>query len=139
MALNESGSAEVKTGSGLWINGQQVQQLSDLRIGESSGSSSSGNLFHMPVGKVMFIYLRLCSEAMLCSNLTAGCIVITNNKSRFGVSTAGEAIYWEITITTRRKKRAIVPGTIRIQTPSGMFLHVVHVYFTFSICLSVIN
>jgi hypothetical protein len=124
VGLNESGSAEVRTGN-LWINGQSIRQLSELRIGESTISNSSGKLFRMPVGKVMFLNLRLCSEAMLCSNLTAGCIVITNAKSIIRTSVSGEAISQDISTTTRRKKRSI--GNINIETPSGMFLHVVFI------------
>lgn len=121
MGLNESGKAEIKNGD-LWINGQQVRALSDLRVGGQAGSSSgnsTGKLFNMPVGKVMFMNMRLCSEAMLCKNITAGCIVITNIRSLIGVSISG-SITQEITVTSKRKKRAL--GNISILTPSGLYL-----------------
>lgn len=122
MGLNESGKAEIKNGD-LWINGQQVRALSDLRVGGQAGSSSgnsTGKLFNMPVGKVMFMNMRLCSEAMLCKNVTAGCIVITNSRSITGVSTSGQALSQDISVTSKRKKRAL--GNINILTPSGMHL-----------------
>lgn len=121
VGLNESGKAEIKNGD-LWINGQQVRALSDLRVGGQAGSSSgnsTGKLFNMPVGKVMFMNMRLCSEAMLCKNVTAGCIVITNSRSLIGVSTSG-FISQYISVTSKRKKRAL--GVINILTPSGMYL-----------------
>lgn len=122
MGLNESGQAEIRNGD-LWINGQQVRALSDLRVGGQAGSpsgNSTGKLFKMPVGKVMFMNMRLCSEAMLCKNITAGCIVITNSNSITEVSINGQAIYQDISVTSKRKKRAL--GNINILTPSGMYL-----------------
>lgn len=67
----------------------------------------------------MFMNMRLCSEAMLCKNVTAGCIVITNSRSLTGVSTSG-FISQYISVTSKRKKRAL--GVINILTPSGMYL-----------------
>lgn len=122
VGLNESGKAEIKNGD-LWINGQQVRALSDLRVGGQAGSSSgnsTGKLFNMPVGKVMFMNMRLCSEAMLCKNITAGCIVITNSRSLTEVSLNGQAISQDISVTSKRKKRAL--GDTNIRTPSGIYL-----------------
>lgn len=122
MGLNESGQAEIRNGD-LWINGQQVRALSDLRVGGQAGSPSGNStvkLFKMPVGKVMFMNMRLCSEAMLCKNITAGCIVITNSNSITEVSINGQAISQDISVTSKRKKRAL--GNINILTPSGMYL-----------------
>lgn len=122
MGLNESGQAEIRNGD-LWINGQQVRALSDLRVGGQAGfpsGNSTGKLFKMPVGKVMFMNMRLCSEAMLCKNITAGCIVITNSNSITEVSINGQAISQDISVTSKRKKRAL--GNINILTPSGMYL-----------------
>lgn len=122
VGLNESGRAEIKNGD-LWINGKQIRAISELRVGgqaSASSGNSTGSLFKMPVGKVMFLNMRLCSEAMLCKNLTAGCIVITNSRSLQKASVSGEAITQDVSFPTRRKKRAI--GDLNLRTPRGMLL-----------------
>lgn len=68
----------------------------------------------------MFMNMRLCSEAMLCKNITAGCIVITNSRSLTEMSLNGQAISQDISVTSKRKKRAL--GDTNIRTPSGIYL-----------------
>lgn len=111
-----SGSAEIKDGA-LWINGVEVRKLSDLKPYQdyTNTNSSASNSFTMPVGQQMFVTMRLCNEAMLCTNKSHGVVVITNSDSVVATSTNGSAIEEKLSITSRKRAAA----ELDIQTPSG--------------------
>ena len=122
VGYNISGSAEIKDGA-LWVNGMEIRKLSELRPvqdysnGTNSSSSSGSNKdnFRMPIGQQMFVTMRLCNEAMLCTNKSLGVVVITNSDSVVATSTNGSAIEEKLSITSRKRAAA----ELDIQTPSG--------------------
>lgn len=107
-----SGSASIKNGA-LWINGNEVRKLSELN--PMHDNSSKGEGFKMPVGKQMFVTMRLCNEAMLCTNKSLGVVVITNSQSVVATSTNGTAIKEKLALSTRKRSAA----ELDITTPSG--------------------
>eukprot|EP00105_Crassostrea_gigas_P044580 XP_019928728.1 PREDICTED: uncharacterized protein LOC109620535 [Crassostrea gigas] len=112
-----SGSAEIKDGA-LWINGVEIRKLSDLKPYQdyTNTNSSASNGFTMPVGQQMFVTMRLCNEAMLCTNKSLGVVVITNSDSVVATSTNGSAIEEKLSITSRKRAAA----ELDIETPSGL-------------------
>uniref|UniRef100_K1PPK2 Protocadherin Fat 4 n=1 Tax=Magallana gigas TaxID=29159 RepID=K1PPK2_MAGGI len=117
VGYNMSGSAEIKDGA-LWINGVEVRKLSDLKPYQdyTNTNSSASNGFTMPVGQQMFVTMRLCNKAMLCTNKSLGVVVITNSDSVVATSTNGSAIEEKLSITSRKRAAA----ELDIQTPSGL-------------------
>lgn len=115
-----SGSAEIKNGA-LWVNGMEIRKLSDLRpvqdysSGTNSSSSSKDN-FRMPIGQQMFVTMRLCNKAMLCTNRSLAVIIIKNSASKVGVSTNGTAIEEKLTLVSRKR----AAKELDIKTPSGL-------------------
>lgn len=109
-----SGSAAIKDGA-LWINGQEVRKLSELNPMHDNSSVDKG--FQMPVGKQMFVTMRLCNEAMLCTNKSLGVVVITNSQSVIATSSNGTAIRQTLSITSRKRSSA----GLEIITPSGKY------------------
>jgi hypothetical protein len=120
VGYNTSGSAEIKNGA-LWIDGIEVRKLSDLKPYQdyTNINSTSSSSFTMPVGQQMFVTMRLCNQAMLCTNKSLGVVVITNSNSAIATSTNGSAIEERLSITTR--KRAV--AELDIKTPSGESSH----------------
>lgn len=110
-----SGSASVKNGA-LWINGKEVRKLSELNPMYDNSSVDIG--FRMPVGKQMFITMRLCNEAMLCSNKSLGVVVITNSQSLVATSPNGTSIRETLSLTSRKRSTA----GLDIITPNGEYL-----------------
>lgn len=107
-----SGSASIKNGA-LWINGKEVRKLSELNPMHDNSSKAEG--FKMPVGKQMFVTMRLCNEAMLCTNKSLGVVVITNSQSVVATSTNGTAIKEKLALSARKRSAA----ELDITTPSG--------------------
>lgn len=115
VGYNMSGSASIKDGA-LWINGKEVRKLSELNPMYDNSSVDIG--FRMPVGKQMFITMRLCNEAMLCSNKSLGVVVITNSQSLVATSPNGTSIRETLSLTSRKRSTA----GLDIITPNGEYL-----------------
>lgn len=124
VGYNISGSAEIKDGA-LWVNGMEIRKLSELRPvqdysnGTNSSSSSGSNKdnFRMPIGQQMFVTMRLCNKAMLCTNRSLAVIIIKNSASKVGVSTNGTAIEEKLTLVSRKR----AAKELDIKTPSGKY------------------
>ena len=118
VGYNISGSAEIKNGA-LWVNGMEIRKLSELRpqqdYSNGTNSSSSQNTFRMPIGQQMFITMRLCNKAMLCTNRSLAVVLIKNSASLVGVSDNGTAIEEKLTMTSRKR----AARELDIKTPSG--------------------
>lgn len=118
VGYNISGSAEIKNGA-LWVNGMEIRKLSELRpqqdYSNGTNSSRSQNTFRMPIGQQMFITMRLCNKAMLCTNRSLAVVLIKNSASLVGVSDNGTAIEEKLTMTSRKR----AARELDIKTPSG--------------------
>lgn len=115
VGYNMSGSASIKDGA-LWINGKEVRKLSELNPMYDNSSVDIG--FRMPVGKQMFITMRLCNEAMLCSNKSLGVVVITNSQSLVATSPNGTSVRETLSMTFRKRSTA----GLDIITPNGEYI-----------------
>lgn len=120
VGINASGSAMIKDGY-LYINGFKARPLSVLQIQNNSINSSvdMSETFHMEPGRTLFMTMRVCNEAMLCSNKSLGSVTITNNKTKLQTSEHGESIRVDYDgFSSRRKKRDI--PKLSVTTPDGI-------------------
>ncbi|XP_062596534.1 uncharacterized protein LOC134257978, partial [Saccostrea cucullata] len=117
VGYNMSGSAIIRNGS-LWINGKKLARISELKSVQDYSNLTylENNHFLMPVGKQMFVTMRLCNEAMLCTNKSLGVVVITNSESVIATSTNGTAIKERLSLSVRKRSTA----DLDISTPSGL-------------------
>ncbi|XP_071123199.1 uncharacterized protein [Mytilus edulis] len=120
VGINASGSAMIKDGY-LYINGFKARPLSVMQIQNNSINSSvdMSETFHMEPGRTLFMTMRVCNEAMLCSNKSLGSVTITNNKTKLQTSEHGESIRVDYDgFSSRRKKRDI--PKLSVTTPDGL-------------------
>jgi len=109
----------------LTINGIQVRRLSEFNPVQSNLSdaerlSDSNNVFQMEPGRTLFIMMRVCNDAVLCTNKTLGSVIIMDNSTKLETSLNGEAIRIRYTPGggAGRKKRAVGDNLV-IETPSS--------------------
>ncbi|CAG2187681.1 unnamed protein product [Mytilus edulis] len=120
IGLNESGSAMIKDGY-LYINGYKTRPLSVMQIQNNSSNSSvdMSETFHMEPGRTLFMTMRVCNEAMLCSNKSIGSVSITNNKTKLKTSVHGESVRIDYDISTCRREKRDTP-VLSVTTPDGL-------------------
>ena len=109
----------------LTINGMKVRRLSEFNpvqpnISNAERLADSNNVFQMEPGRTLFIMIRICNDAVLCTNKTLGSVIIMDNTTKLETSLNGEAL--TIRYTPRggsgRKKRAVGDNLV-IETPSS--------------------
>lgn len=115
VGLNESGSAVIQNGQ-LLINGQIILPLSQSSVNISD--TERRNLFHMEPGRTMFMTMRVCNEAMLCTNKSLGSVTVTDERTILHTSEHGERIEvkYEMSNLSRKKRDA---ETLVVTTPNG--------------------
>ncbi|XP_076116641.1 uncharacterized protein LOC143084119 [Mytilus galloprovincialis] len=119
VGYNISGSAIIKHGW-LYINDHKIRQLSELRPNDNNATDTSTNVFHMEPGRTLFMTMRVCNDAMLCTNKSLGSITITDKKAVLQTSVNGEAIklVHSFSSNSTRRKRSV--DVLTITTPDGL-------------------
>jgi hypothetical protein len=110
-----SGTVMIKEGA-IYMNEYKVYELHELRRDQSESTSDT---FHMEPGRTLFITMRACNEAKLCSNKSLGSVTMMDGKAVMETSVGGEAIEMEYDMSGRRKKRSTGDSLVII-TPNGM-------------------
>ena len=110
-----SGTVMIKEGA-IYMNEYKVYELHELRRDQSESTS---DIFHMEPGRTLFITMRACNEAKLCSNKSLGSVTMMDGKAVMETSVGGEAIEMEYDMSGRRKKRSTGDSLVII-TPNGM-------------------
>ncbi|CAG2204566.1 unnamed protein product [Mytilus edulis] len=123
VGYNVSGSASIKDGY-LLIDNIRVRPLSELQnrfwnVSEDQTQNKT-SVFHMEPGRTLFLTMRVCNEAELCTNKSIGSVLITNTESILKRSDHGESIEIVDNIATGsiRRKRSV--ETIVLTTPEGL-------------------
>lgn len=127
VAYNRSGVIMIENG---WItlDGIQIRRLSEFNPSNAGMSmeyrnNNSNNVFSMEPGRTLFMSMRLCNEAELCTNKSMGSVIITSSNTDLETSLDGQAITISVTgAGNGRKKRAV--GTcsgLNILTPNSKF------------------
>lgn len=124
VGYNTSGSASIKDGY-LYIDDIKLRPLSELktRVWNISYESKENrtSAFHMEPGRALFMTMRVCNEAVLCTNKSIGSVLITNTETVLKTSEHGESIeiIQSVNTNTTRKKRDT--DVIVVTTPEGKF------------------
>ena len=122
VGLNMSGEATIKDGY-LKINNISIYKLSELKALSSNGSYNPeedlnpSEDFVMEPGRTMFVHMRLCNKAKVCTQKFVNSVVITNENSKVVTSENGESLAVSIGPASRRRKRDL--PAISVETSSG--------------------
>ncbi|XP_076087285.1 uncharacterized protein LOC143057777 [Mytilus galloprovincialis] len=123
VGYNVSGSASIKDGY-LLIDDVRLRPLSELQNrfwNESEDQTqNTTSVFHMEPGRTLFLTMRVCNEAELCTNKSIGSVLITNTKSILKRSEHGESIEIVDNIATGSTRRKRSVETIVLTTPEGL-------------------
>ncbi|XP_063408918.1 uncharacterized protein LOC134692399 [Mytilus trossulus] len=123
VGYNISGSASIKDGY-LLIDDIRVRPLSELKntfwnVSEEQTQNKT-SVFHMEPGRTLFLTMRVCNEAELCTNKSLGSVLITNTESIIKRSDHGEAIHIVEYVSTDSRRRKRNAETIVLTTPEGL-------------------
>ncbi|XP_076086943.1 uncharacterized protein LOC143057517 [Mytilus galloprovincialis] len=123
VGYNVSGSASIKDGY-LLIDNIKVRPLSELQnrfwnVSEDQTQNKT-SAFHMEPGRTLFLTMRVCNEAELCSNKSIGSVLITNTESILKRSDHGESVKIVDNIATGSTRRKRSVETIVLTTPEGL-------------------
>jgi hypothetical protein len=114
-----SGTVLIKDGT-LYLNHYKLYDLSKLSRDQSNTSS---NTFHMEPGRTLFITLRACNNAFMCTNKSLGSVTMMDSKAVLETSVSGEAIQMEYDIKSGRRRRSIdIADTLNVITPDSKFM-----------------
>ncbi|XP_067659895.1 uncharacterized protein [Haliotis asinina] len=119
VGYNMSGTVTIKDGF-LKIDDINVRKLSEYRPDYNDTMNyTDPSAFTMPPGTEMFIFMKLCNEAELCTTKLLGSSIVETDKSTLVTSTNGSSVTASIGGSgSTRKKRAT--GDITVQTPDGL-------------------
>jgi len=118
VSVNMSGTVLIKDGA-LYLNHYKLNDLSKLRRDQSNTSS---NTFHMEPGRTLFITLRACNNAFLCTNKSLGSVTMMDSKAVLETSVSGEAIQMDYDIKSRRRRSIDIAATLNVITPDSKFI-----------------
>ena len=131
IGYNSSGKAEIKQGY-LYVDDNRYYKVSELRAlsagfyDTSKFSNESENIFRMDQGRTIFLKMRLCNKANICSYKFVNSILFTREKAELMTSSAGEAVIHNfVPSEATRRKRDVTVSAIQIETPEGNFKHIV--------------
>jgi hypothetical protein len=68
----------------------------------------------MEPGRTLFMTLRACNNAFLCTNKSLGSVTMMDSKAVLETSVSGEAIHMEYDIKSGRKRKSIKSRRKRI-------------------------
>jgi len=121
VSVNMSGTVMIKDGA-IYMNEYKIYELHELRKDQSDSTSDT---FHMEPGRTLFITMRACNDAELCSNKPLGSVTMMDGKAVMETSVGGEAIEMVYDMSGRRKKRSTGDSLVII-TPNGMLSNLVY-------------
>lgn len=123
MGYNTSGVVEIKNES-LWIDGIAIHKISELRelsegIYDFANEDKHDNTFRMETGRTIFLFMKLCNKAEICTVKFVNTLLITNEKAVLSSSKNGEAI--TATVGSKQRKRRSAEDII-VESPESKFV-----------------
>ncbi|XP_046574117.1 uncharacterized protein LOC124282192 [Haliotis rubra] len=118
VGYNTSGTVTVEDGY-LKLNGHNIYMLSQYKAGSdaSDNTTTDKSAFTMAPGTEMFIFMKMCNEAQLCTPKLMGSIIVETDKSTMATSPDGSAVTVGVGGGVRRKRD--VSG-VTVSTPDGL-------------------
>lgn len=123
VGYNTSGVVEIKNGS-LWIDGIAFHKISELRelsegIYDFANEDKQDNTFRMETGRTIFLFMKLCNKAEICTVKFVNTLLITNDKAVLATSMNGEAITASVGSKQRKRRSA---EDIIVETPYSKYV-----------------
>ncbi|XP_052803271.1 uncharacterized protein LOC128233573 isoform X2 [Mya arenaria] len=126
VAVNTSGMVEIKDGH-IYIDRVQYFKLSALQAYSKAhytvkkNSNNSENIFHMEPGRTVFLFMRICNKALICSYKLTNSVIVKGNDSALAISKNGTGM--SVTLgqsSARKQKRGSEYKMINATFPKGM-------------------
>ncbi|XP_048258679.1 uncharacterized protein LOC124137747 [Haliotis rufescens] len=117
VGYNTSGTVTVTDGY-LKVNGVAIYTLSQFKPDYNvSVNTTDKSAFTMAPGTEMFIFMKMCNEAQLCTTKLLGSTVVETDMSTMATSSDGSAVTVDVGDGGRRKRD--VSG-VTVSTPDGL-------------------
>ncbi|XP_048258717.1 uncharacterized protein LOC124137708 isoform X1 [Haliotis rufescens] len=118
VGYNTSGTVTVADGY-LKLNGRNIYMLSQYKPGYNASipGTTDKSAFTMAPGTEMFIFMKMCNEAQLCTTKLLGSTLVETDKSTIATSSDGSAVNVDVGGGARRKRD--VSG-VTVSTPDGL-------------------
>ena len=128
VGYNMSGVVEIKRGF-LLIDNIEYRKISELRalsegVYDYSTQSSDDNTFRMESGRTLFLFLRLCNKAEICTNKFVNSLLITNEKSELFSSESGKSEQFQLKTSQDSRIKRDASSGLSIETPEGTSVNV---------------
>ncbi|XP_060596420.1 uncharacterized protein LOC132750448 [Ruditapes philippinarum] len=122
VGYNTSGIVEIKHGY-IYIDNTPYHKLSELRALSEGNynfdtANEDDNTFQMESGRTLFLFMRLCNKAELCTDKFVNSLLITNEKAVLFRSETGKRNTFQLKDKqTDRRKRSVT--ALSIEMPNG--------------------
>ncbi|WAR05119.1 hypothetical protein MAR_020488, partial [Mya arenaria] len=126
VAINSSGIAEIKNGH-IYVNGEHYYKLSELQAFSKAHYTLKDNVnksqdnFLMEPGRTVFLFMRMCNKAQICSFKLSNSVIVKGNESTLTTSKGGNetSVILGQHIDTKQK-RSSENNLINVTFPRGM-------------------
>ncbi|XP_052806221.1 uncharacterized protein LOC128235438 [Mya arenaria] len=125
VAVNTSGTVEIKDGH-MYINGVQYFKLSELQAYSKAhytvkkNSNNSENIFNMEPGRTVFLFMRICNKAQICSFKLTNSVIVKGKDSSLAISKNGTAMSVILGQSPAGKQKRSSEYSINATFPGGM-------------------
>lgn len=120
--MNTSGVVEIKDGH-LYVDNIKYYKLSELRaLSEgiyTDSNETSNNIFMMEPGRTLYLFLKICNKAEICTVKLTNSIIMEGNSSKLiTASPDKETVYALGSPVTSKRKRST--ADVQVVLPAGM-------------------
>ncbi|XP_046547050.1 uncharacterized protein LOC124257104 [Haliotis rubra] len=118
VGYNTSGTVTIEDGY-LKLNGHNIYMLSQYKsdYNASVHGTTDKSAFTMAPGTEMFIFMKMCNEAQLCTTKLLGSTIVETDKSTMATSSNGSAFTVGVGGGARRKRDL---SGVTVSTPGGL-------------------
>ena len=123
VAINSSGVVEIKNGH-LYVDNIAYYKLSELRAlssGMYTNTNETSGDFMMEPGRTLFLFLKICNKAEICSVKLTNTVVVEGNSSELITATPGsESSHVIGSKSGSRRKRSAADTILQVTLPADM-------------------
>ncbi|XP_052806219.1 uncharacterized protein LOC128235437 [Mya arenaria] len=126
VAVNTSGIVEIKEGHIYidivqYFNLSALQAYSEAHYTVNENNNTSEDIFRMEPGRTVFIFMRICNKAQICSFKLTNSVIVKGNDSSLAISKNGTAMSVILgQSSAKNQKRSSVYSIINATFPGGM-------------------
>ncbi|KAK3103480.1 hypothetical protein FSP39_019545 [Pinctada imbricata] len=121
VGYNESGEVKIMDGA-IYVNGKVLSRLSEVKAfdpnqTDADRAAPENNVFRMEPGRTVFLTMRVCNKAVLCSNKSLGTLTMASQGAVFKKSEGGAAIDAIVQIPDGGGRKRRTAQSVEILTP----------------------